>query len=57
MKKHISLDEHLQLVANKAARKFVGIPTNMKTFNFHFESKVKLPEFRKSNISTINPIK
>ncbi len=56
MKKHISLDEHLQLVANKVARKFVGIPTSMGTFDFHFESKVKLSEFGKSNIPTINPI-
>ena len=58
MKKYISLDEHLHLIAEKATRKCVGIPTNMELFDFPFKQKaMKLPRIERSNITTINPIK
>ena len=42
--------------AKKHGHKFVGIPTNMKTFDFYFEEQ-KFPKIEKSNITTVNPIK
>ena len=48
----------IDYAVKKHNNKFVGIPTNMQLFDFHFESKaMQLPKFEKSNMITVNPIK
>lgn len=42
--------------AKKHGSKFVGIPTGIRTFDFHFE-QVEMLAIEKSNVTTINPIK
>lgn len=55
MKKHISFDEQLQLIAKKSMSICVGNPTySNREFNFT-EKKLKFP-VRDHNISTANPI-
>ena len=55
MKKHISLDEQLQLIAKKSMNICVGNPTYSNSeFNFT-EKKLKFP-VRDHNIDTANPI-
>ena len=46
----------LDHAAKKHGSKFVGIPTGMKTSDFHFE-QIVIPAIEKSNVTTINPIK
>ena len=53
MKKYISLDEHLHLIAEKATRKCVGNPIQdeLPVFNFQ-EKEIKYPK-KNHSIATV----
>ena len=48
-------DPIIDYAVKKHSPKFVGTPTNMEKFDFHFKER-EFPKFEKSNITTINPI-